>query len=194
MPFKERPEHELDQLPDEELIAYLVAAREAGRLDEARTALGIFAFGRYDDLVRRALAKVESRDDAEELAMQTIKGVLKSAFAGVSPGEAVNLMKTILARRIADFYDDRERKPPPERAARGPRRGGAQGARRRGQPRRQGRGLGPGRDRPSVREAAAPPPAGGRPQGVRGVLVEGDRGEGERGVPEPRYSDDGRKR
>ena len=114
MTFKERPEHELALLSDEELIAYVVAARNAGRLDEARNALSIFAFRRLDDLTWRALQKVGSREDAEELAMDTIRGVLESAFSGVSAGEAVNLMKTILARRIADFYRDRERKPPPD--------------------------------------------------------------------------------
>jgi DNA-directed RNA polymerase specialized sigma24 family protein len=113
MTFKEMPEHELCALPDDELIAYLVAARKAGRLDQARRALGCFAFRRIDDLIRRALSKVESRADAEELAMQTIEDVLESAFEGISPGEAVNLMKTILARRIADFYRERERRPPP---------------------------------------------------------------------------------
>ena len=113
MPFRERPEHELANLPDEELIAYVVAAREAGRVDAAKKALAIFAFGRFDMLVYRALKTVGNRDDAEEIASETIKDVLKSAFEGVSPGEAVNLMKTILSRRIADYHDARSRKPPP---------------------------------------------------------------------------------
>lgn len=113
MTFRERPEHEIERMGDDELIAYLVAARNAGRGDEARKALGHFAFRRLDDLTRRALLKVERREDAEDLAMQTIKDVLEAAFEGTSPGEAVNLMKRILSRRIADFYRERERKPPP---------------------------------------------------------------------------------
>ena len=113
MTFKERPDHELDRLPDEELIAYVVAAREAGRPDAARRGLAIFAWRRHPDLVRRAQLKVKSREDAEDLAMQAIEGVLRSAFEGTSPGEAVKLMHRILDRRIADFYRDRERKPPP---------------------------------------------------------------------------------
>jgi len=114
MTFREKPEHELAQTADEELIAYLVAARSAGRAECARTALGIFLFRRLDDWVYRAQAKVESRQDAEELAMQAISDALEAAFQGTSPGEVVNLIKVILARRIADFYDARERKPPPQ--------------------------------------------------------------------------------
>lgn len=112
-PYRKRPESELARMSDEELIGYLVAARRADDLDEAKRALGIFCFRRFDDLKRRAWLKVGNDADAEELAMETLKGVLEAVFDGVSPGEAFNLMRTILARRIADFHRDRERKPQP---------------------------------------------------------------------------------
>lgn len=115
--FREKKDFELDRLSDEELIAYVVAAREAGRLDAARVGLSIFAHRRFDDLVRRALVRVPTRQDAEDLAGQTLEGVFKAAFKGEAVGEAVNFMYTILARRIADFTDKRkgrETEPLPE--------------------------------------------------------------------------------
>ena len=114
MTFKPLPEHELCALPDEALIAYLVAARTAARLDEARTALGCFVWRRREDLIGKALTKMGNRDDAEEIADQAIEDTIRSAFEGTSPGEAASLMWTILSRRIADFYKRLERKPAPD--------------------------------------------------------------------------------
>jgi DNA-directed RNA polymerase specialized sigma24 family protein len=114
MTFKSLPEHELYALPDEELIAYLVAARNALRLDHARKALSYFVFRRRDDLIGKALTKMGNRDDAEELADQTIEDTIRAAFEGSSPGEAASLMWTILARRIADFYKRLESRPVPD--------------------------------------------------------------------------------
>jgi DNA-directed RNA polymerase specialized sigma24 family protein len=113
MTFKPLPEHELLAKSDEDLIAYLVAARGAGRLDEARKALGYFVFRRRDDLIGKALTKMGNRDDAEDVVDQTIEDTIRSAFEGTSPGEAASLMWTILSRRIADFYKRLERKPEP---------------------------------------------------------------------------------
>jgi DNA-directed RNA polymerase specialized sigma24 family protein len=115
MTFKPLPEPELSALPDGELIGYLVAGRNAGRLDEARKALGCFVFRRRDDLIGKALTKIGSRDDAEEIVDQTIEDTIKSAFEGTSAGEAASLMWTILSRRIADFYKRRESRPEPDR-------------------------------------------------------------------------------
>lgn len=114
MTFKPLPEHELYALPDEELIAYLVAARNAGHLDQARKALGCFVFRRRDDLIGKALTKMGNRDDAEEVVDQAIEDTIKSAFEGTSPGEAASLMWTILSRRIADFYKRLESRPAPD--------------------------------------------------------------------------------
>ena len=78
MTFKPLPEHELCALPDEALIAYLVAARTAARLDEARTALGCFVWRRREDLIGKALTKMGNRDDAEEIADQTIEDTIRA--------------------------------------------------------------------------------------------------------------------
>lgn len=113
--FNERHDYELDGFSDEELIAYVVEAREAGNLDAARLGLSIFAWRRFDNLMLKALAKLPSQQDAEDVAMQAIEGVFKGAFRGQAVGEAVVFMRTILERRIADFWRRRkETEPLPE--------------------------------------------------------------------------------
>ena len=106
--FREKKDYELDRLPDEQLIAYVAKARRAGAIDAAHLGLGIFANRRFDDLVRRALVKMPSRDDAEDVAAQTLRDVFKATFDGESVGEAVNFTKRVLARRIADWHEARK--------------------------------------------------------------------------------------
>lgn len=101
-------DYELDGLPDEQLIAYVAKARRADDLDAAHVGLAVFANRRFNDLVSRALVKMPSRADAEDVAAQTLRDVFKAAFDGQSVGEAVKFMNTILARRIADWYDSRK--------------------------------------------------------------------------------------
>lgn len=111
MEFREKKDYELDRLSDEELIAYLVRARRAGDDHAANTALAVFAHRHFDDLVASALLKLESRDDAEDVAGQTIADVIRTAFQGEVVAEAMGLLYRILRRRIADFYRAREGKP-----------------------------------------------------------------------------------
>jgi DNA-directed RNA polymerase specialized sigma24 family protein len=108
MSFREMKDYELAGLPDEELIAYVVRARKAGALDAARTGLGVFCHRRWDDLVARALVKMPSKSDAEDVAAQTVRDVFRAAFDGQSVGEAVRFMQRVLARRIADWYEARK--------------------------------------------------------------------------------------
>ncbi|MDQ3759170.1 MAG: hypothetical protein M3331_04420, partial [Actinomycetota bacterium] len=101
-------DYELAGLPDEQLIAYVARARRAGAIDAAKLGLSVFAFRRHDDLVRRALAKMPTREDAEDVAAQTIRDIFKAAFDGESVGEAFNFTKRILGRRIADWHEARK--------------------------------------------------------------------------------------
>lgn len=128
MTFRELNEQQLDNLSDEELIRYVARARAAGRLDAARRALAIFAFRRYDDLLRFALVRVPTSQDAEDLTQQTLVSLFKATFDGQVPGEATNFLYTILRRRIADFLELRRRRggsdlPLPEEREEGERRG-----------------------------------------------------------------------
>ncbi len=117
-------DYELAKLPDEQLIDYVAKAREAGNLDAARLGLGVFANRRFTDLARIASSKMPSWDDAEDMAAQTIRDVFRARFDGEAVGEAVNFIKRVLARRIADFYDSRkpvDRLPEEDDSEKGPR-------------------------------------------------------------------------
>ncbi len=110
MPFRRRKDYELGPLEDEELLAYAVAARDAGEDDAMQEALAILVFRRYDNLVRRAGLKVP-KADAEDIASKTIADAIVARFQGTSEGEFWKLVSTILARRVADFLAKRKRSP-----------------------------------------------------------------------------------
>lgn len=110
MSFEPRKEHELDRLPDEELIAYIADARDAGRNDEARRGLGVLANRRLGDVRRRVSLKVPT-EDVDDVSMEVMTSALKGAFSGESVGEFVNWLHTITDRRVADFHRSRENKP-----------------------------------------------------------------------------------
>ena len=108
MPFHPRPEHELDALTDDELIAYIRAARDAGYADAARLGLQILVFGHWDLVVARLRMKLPPHV-VEDVAGDVIASAITSSFAGESVGEFRAWLTTILRRAIADFYRDRGR-------------------------------------------------------------------------------------
>ena len=114
--FEELPEHQLDELSDEQLVDYLRAAREAGAHDAMKPAVGILVFGYWDVLVARARMKLPP-SDVEDVASEAIYSALASAFDGKSVGEFRSWLHTILSRRIADHLEARKRKPKTEKLA-----------------------------------------------------------------------------
>ena len=109
--FRERPEHELARLSDEELIEYIVTAREAGRLDACRTAGAILVHGYWEIVLARVRLKVPALD-AEDVAGQAVVSAIASfAFRGASVGEFRGWLHTIVDRRIADYHRAREKRP-----------------------------------------------------------------------------------
>jgi RNA polymerase sigma factor (sigma-70 family) len=109
--FQALPEQHLTKLSDEQLIDYMRRAREAGRREAIKLAVGILAFGYWDTLVSRAQLKLPSLADAEEVAGETVASAIASAFDGKSVGEFRSWLHTILSRRIADYLESRKRKP-----------------------------------------------------------------------------------
>ncbi len=103
MNFRPKNEAELARLSDDELIAEIATARDAGHNDAARAALGVLAFRRYDDVRRRILIKVPY-EDADDVASEVFISALKSAFDGNSVGEFVKWLQTITKRRVADYH------------------------------------------------------------------------------------------
>ncbi len=110
MNFRPKNENELALLSDDDLIAEIVAARDAGDNDQARLALSILAFRRYPDVVRRVSIKVP-KADVEDVAMEALSSAVKSAFDGTSVGEFVNWLATITKFRIADYHRSRPDEP-----------------------------------------------------------------------------------
>jgi RNA polymerase sigma factor (sigma-70 family) len=108
--FRELPEHQLSALGDDDLVAYMRAAREAGRAEAMKPAIGILVFGYWDSLVNRARLKLPEAD-AEDVASEAVASAIASAFDGRSIGEFRSWLHTILSRRIADYHESRKRRP-----------------------------------------------------------------------------------
>jgi RNA polymerase sigma factor (sigma-70 family) len=106
--FRPRPEHELDALSDDELIAYIRHARAAGAREAARVALQILVFGHWELVVARLRMKLPAHA-VEDTAGDVIARAITSTFAGESVGEFRAWLATILRRAIVDFYRGRER-------------------------------------------------------------------------------------
>lgn len=109
--FRAKSEYELSQLSDDNLVAYLVAARDAGQVGTVRLAAGMLVWRRYDVLVALVRAKVDDDQDIEDIVQQILEDTMKAAFKGEHTGEFFSLMKTIQERRVADFYAKKSRTP-----------------------------------------------------------------------------------
>ena len=114
--FRKLPDHRLQTLGDDQLIAYIRAARAAGRHDAMKPAVAILAYGYWDNLVNRARLKLPE-SDAEQVAGEALESAIASAFDGRSMGEFRSWLHTILSRRIADYWHKRERSVPTEKLA-----------------------------------------------------------------------------
>ncbi|HEY3019715.1 MAG TPA: hypothetical protein VGJ32_05960 [Solirubrobacteraceae bacterium] len=107
-PFRRLNQHELAARTDDELIAYMRAAREAGATDAARLSLQILVFGYWDIVESRVSQKLPAHA-VEDVTGDVIADAIRSSFAGESIGEFRSWLQTILKRRVADFYRARER-------------------------------------------------------------------------------------
>jgi RNA polymerase sigma factor (sigma-70 family) len=108
--FQPRPDHELHELPDEDLIAHIRDARDAGELPQARRGLMFLVYGYERDVKRRLSIKVPSHV-VEDLAHDALVRAIAAAFDGSSVGEFRNWLHTIVDRAAVDFYRRAERRP-----------------------------------------------------------------------------------
>ena len=92
----------LERLGDEQLIAYMRLAREAGH-PSAGDALAILVFGHWANVERRVRLKLPEAH-VEDVTGDIIADAIASAFDGTSAGEFVSWLGTITKRAIADFY------------------------------------------------------------------------------------------
>lgn len=109
---KPKTENELARLEDDELIAYAVDARDAGRQDDFRSAVNIF-ISRRIGLVSYWVGRKADGDEADEITSMAFVSIFEGAdrIKGSSPGEIVEWMRTVTARRIADHYRKMEKQP-----------------------------------------------------------------------------------
>lgn len=111
MNFRERNDAELGKLAsesEEKLIAYIVAARRAGRSDAAVQAARVLAF-RYERRIRGfVLNRLGSKGRAvcDEVAEMALAGAIASVggFEGSTAGEFRAFVFRIAGRRIADYH------------------------------------------------------------------------------------------
>jgi DNA-directed RNA polymerase specialized sigma24 family protein len=106
--FRQLDETELAKLDDGELVDYAIAAREAGRREEATVALRIFAFGMEDALRAFVRARLDSHGDVviEEVAERALEDAIRSieTLRGRTAAEARGFVFKIARLRIADYH------------------------------------------------------------------------------------------
>lgn len=101
--FSRLPDHELDRLDDDELIAYLRAAQRAGDRHAADRSLAVLVYGHWSNVERRVRLKVPQQH-VEDVTGDIIVSAIRAAFDGTSEGEFHVWLGTITQRRIADFH------------------------------------------------------------------------------------------
>jgi RNA polymerase sigma factor (sigma-70 family) len=108
--FKPLPDHELQRLGDEQLIAYIRDGRSAGELGAARRALMFLVYSYERDVKRRLSIKVP-KPVVDDLAHDALVRAIAAAFDGTSVGEFRSWLHTIVDRTAVDFFRRAERRP-----------------------------------------------------------------------------------
>jgi RNA polymerase sigma factor (sigma-70 family) len=110
--LKPQTENDLAQLEDDHLIAHAVEARDSGRQVDFETAIKVFV-GKRVGLVSYWVGRKADGDEADEITGKALVSIVEGAgrIKGSSPGEIVEWMRTVTARRIADHYRSREKQP-----------------------------------------------------------------------------------
>jgi RNA polymerase sigma factor (sigma-70 family) len=108
--FQTLPDRELHQLTDEQLIAYIRDARDAGSFADARRGLMFLVYGYERDVKRRVSLRlpVHAIDDVVHDALVRAIG---AAFDGTSQGEFRSWLHTIVDRTVVDWFRRSERRP-----------------------------------------------------------------------------------
>jgi DNA-directed RNA polymerase specialized sigma24 family protein len=108
--FRPLPEHELDRLDDERLIAHACAARDAGAADQVKLAIAILVFG-YHEHVRRRVSLKAPAYAVDDIAGDALASAVGAAFDGHSVGQFHAWLRTIVDRSVANFFRRQERRP-----------------------------------------------------------------------------------
>jgi RNA polymerase sigma factor (sigma-70 family) len=101
--FERKPDHELDRLDDEAVVAYARAARDAGDHAAGARAIAVLVHGHWPNVERRVRMKVP-REHVEDVTADVVASAIESAFDGASVGEFRAWLATITKRRVADHH------------------------------------------------------------------------------------------
>jgi len=108
--FRPLPDHELHQLSDEQLIAYIRDGRTAAALGHARRGLMFLVYG-YERNVKRRLSLKVPAHVVDDLTHDALVRAIAAAFDGSSVGEFRSWLHTIVDRSAVDFFRRAERRP-----------------------------------------------------------------------------------
>ena len=111
MKFRPKNQNDLAQLEDEQLIEYVVAARDAGDIEAISLAVYVFVYGRLPMIETMVALKTPPhvRDDLVATILSDVCISASRSFEGEHVGQFVNFIRTVTSRRIAD-HTDREKK------------------------------------------------------------------------------------
>jgi RNA polymerase sigma factor (sigma-70 family) len=108
--FRLLPDHELQRLGDEQLIAYIRDSRTDRELAAGRRGLAILVYGYERDVKRRLSLRVPTHV-IDDVAHDALVKAIAAAFDGTSVGEFRSWLHTIVDRTAVDFYRRAERRP-----------------------------------------------------------------------------------
>jgi DNA-directed RNA polymerase specialized sigma24 family protein len=106
--FRPLSDIELHDLDDDEALAHLVAARDAGDDAQVKLALEMLVYGR-SELVEAIVAKSVPEHMVDRVVTDAMVETMATVFEGRSVGQFVNLLKVITQRRVADFWKAKSR-------------------------------------------------------------------------------------
>ena len=109
MSFKPLPDHELQTLSDDALIAYVRAANDTGQPAVGRRALMFLVYG-HERNVKRRLWKLP-KHAVDDVAHDALVRAIAAAFDGSSVGEFRSWLNTIVDRAAIDWYRKAKRRP-----------------------------------------------------------------------------------
>jgi RNA polymerase sigma factor (sigma-70 family) len=104
------PDHELQQLSDDELIAYVRNAHGASVPAAGRRALMFLVFG-YERDVKRRLSLRVPKHVIDDVAHDALVRAIAAAFDGTSQGEFRSWLHTIVDRTAIDWHRKAKRRP-----------------------------------------------------------------------------------
>lgn len=112
-PFRPLADVGIAALSDEQILEYVIAARERGELRHATRALQILVWGYRDIMSVRVARKVpvhDVQDVADAALLRAVASALRpGAFVGGSMGEFRSWAHTVVDRQVADYWRKQER-------------------------------------------------------------------------------------